>query len=77
MQSWQENPPYNLDAELYEEHLAHTEFKHRMWNAGPCFWWPELKRNDALNEHFLDAVKTDLGGRRVLRRYIFIRRSLI
>ena len=52
-----ESPPYNLDAELYEEHLAHTEFKHRMWNAGPCFWWPELKRNDALNEYFLDTVK--------------------
>ena len=55
----EENPPYNLDAELYREYLANTEFKYRMWNAGPCFWWPKLKRNDALNAHFLDAVKTD------------------
>ena len=55
----EENPPYKLDAELYRTYLANTECKYRMWNAGPCFWWPELKRNDALNTHFLDAVKTD------------------
>ena len=55
----EKDPPYNLDEELYKKHLERTEFKHRMWNAGPSFWWPELKRNDALNADFLDAVKTD------------------
>ena len=49
-----ESPPYNLDAELYEKYLMQTEFEHRMWNTGPCFWWPELKHNDRLNEYFLN-----------------------
>ena len=47
--------PYNLDARLYEEHIESAKFEHHMWNKGPCFWWPKLKRNDELNELFLRA----------------------
>ena len=55
----EEKPPYNLDLELYDKYLASAEFKHRMWNSGPCFRWPALKRDEELNAHFLDALKTD------------------
>ena len=54
-----ENPPYNLDMTLYKTYLEEAEFKHRMWTAGPCFWWPELKYNDTLNEYFMNMVETD------------------
>ena len=48
-----ERPPYNLDAELYKNYLSCAEFEHQMWNSGPCFWWPKLKHNEALNKYFM------------------------
>ena len=57
----EDNPPYGMDPTLYEAHLAATEFKHKMWSKGPCFWWPSLKSNDALSEHF-QTVEDNLLG---------------
>ena len=48
----EDNPPYGMDSTLYENHLAASEFTHKMWSKGPCFWWPSLKSNDALSKHF-------------------------
>ena len=50
-----EEPPFGLDASMFENHLAAARFDHRMWVPGPCFWWPTLKLDDALTEHFFKA----------------------
>ena len=55
----EDKPPYGIDSTLYNSHLAATEFTHKMWSSGPCFWWPKLKSDDALSNHFQTA-DTDL-----------------
>ncbi|MYA36971.1 MAG: hypothetical protein F4030_13185 [Gammaproteobacteria bacterium] len=44
--------PFGLDENLYKNHLASAQFGHDMWVPGPCFWWPRLKSDDDLVEHF-------------------------
>ena len=50
-----EEPPFGLRQQLYEEHLIAARFGHDMWVPGPCFWWPSLKSNDALSKLFFEA----------------------
>ena len=50
-----DDPPYGMGSKLYDDCLAATEFTHKMWIPGPCFWWPGLKNDDALSEHFQTA----------------------
>ena len=51
----EDKPPYGMDLTLYDNCLAATEFTHKMWSPSPCFWWPRLKNDDALSEHFQTA----------------------
>ena len=51
----EDEPPYGIDVTLYNSCLAATEFTGKMWSPGPCFWWPRLKNDDTLSEHFQAA----------------------
>ena len=51
--------PYGLDEALYKEHLEPLRFRDDMWIPRPCFWWPEVKEIEALNERFLNASEGD------------------
>jgi hypothetical protein len=53
-----QTPPYGLEKELYEAHLANNQFSsdYDFWlPSTPCFWWPNLKARDDLNEYFFKA----------------------
>ena len=52
-------PPYGLEKELYEAHLAGQEFGYDYWVPNACFWWPKLKNDEKLNEHFFEAKEGD------------------
>jgi hypothetical protein len=55
-------PPYGLDQELYEKHLKKHQFssEYDFWlPSSPCFWWPDLKAEDELNEYFFKAKEGD------------------
>ena len=45
-------PPFGLDQGVYDEHVASAKFSHDLWVKSPCFWWSELKENEALNDFF-------------------------
>lgn len=47
--------PYGIDQRLYDQYLASARFPHDLWAQYPCFWWPELKRNEDLESAFLDS----------------------
>ena len=48
-------PPFGMDREIYESHVSDTMFKYSVWVDSPCFWWPDLKNNEALNDLFFVA----------------------
>ena len=50
-----DDPQYGMGSKFYDDSLAATEFTHKMWIPSPCFWWPMLKNDDALGEHFQTA----------------------
>lgn len=52
-------PPYGLEKQLYDEHLAGSKFEHDEWVPNPCFWWPKLKGDERLNDYFLKDKATD------------------
>ena len=52
-------PPYGLDKQLYDKHLADNKFEHDEWVPTPCFWWPKLKADERLNDYFLKDRATD------------------
>jgi hypothetical protein len=57
-----QTPPYGLEKELYEAHLAKNQFPtdHDFWlPSTPCFWWPNLKAEETLNEYFFKAKEGD------------------
>ena len=45
-------PPFGLDREIYDKHIVDTVFPHSIWMKSPCFWWPELKSSEELNDLF-------------------------
>ena len=47
--------PFGLDPGVYDEHVADARFPHDLWVKSPCFWWPDLKENEALNDFFFRA----------------------
>ena len=47
--------PFGLDPEIYDKHIADTVFPDNMWVKSPCFWWPDLKNSEALNELYFSA----------------------
>ena len=51
----QSNPPYGLDSELFNRHIKSVEFQHRDWVPSPCFWWPEIKKDDVLRDMFFKS----------------------
>ena len=48
-------PPFGMDREIYENHVSDTMFKHSVWVNSPCFWWPDLKNSESLNDRFFAA----------------------
>ena len=48
-------PPFGMDREIYENHISDTRFMQSVWVKSPCFWWPDLKNNEALNDLFFAA----------------------
>ena len=48
-------PPFGMDREIYENHISDIKFMHDVWVKSPCFWWPDLKTNEALNDLFFAA----------------------
>jgi hypothetical protein len=48
-------PPYGFEQSLYDAHLAGAEYKHDLWVANPCFWWPKLKGDQELDKYFFAA----------------------
>lgn len=51
----QTNPPYGLDSELFDRHVKPTEFQHGDWAPSPCFWWPEVRKDDVLRDRFFKS----------------------
>ena len=54
--------PYGLVEGLYEEYLNENRFppEFDFWlPSSPCFWWPQLKAADELNEYFFKAKEGD------------------
>lgn len=47
--------PFGMDREIYENHISNTIFMHGVWVKSPCFWWPDLKNDEALNDLFFAA----------------------
>ena len=45
-------PSCGLDQDVYHEHVASAKFSQDLWVKSPCFWWSELKENEALNDLF-------------------------
>lgn len=45
-------PPYGLEREIYEKHVAQARFPYTAWTKSPCFWWRSLKSNAELNKMF-------------------------
>ena len=61
LQGWNDavadaSSPFGLDAEFFEAHLEKARFREFAWAPVPCFWWPALKRDDSLREHFFKAA---------------------
>ena len=50
-----ERPPFGLDQEIYDEHISKARFCHDCLLKSPCFWWPKLKENEALNDLFFGS----------------------
>lgn len=50
-----EEPPFGLDHEIYYEHVSDARFSHDHLMKSPCFWWPKLKENQALNDLFFES----------------------
>ena len=50
-----EKPPFGLDQEIYDEHISKARFSHDRFLKSPCFWWPKLKENEALNDLFFGS----------------------
>ncbi len=48
-------PPFGLDTELYDKHLSPAKFVHAEWVHTDSFWWPSLKADEQLNDHFLNS----------------------
>ena len=46
----QEEPPFELDRALYTPYLENAQFQASMWAPVPCFWWPILRADRALDE---------------------------
>jgi len=46
------DPPFGLDEVLFAAHLKQTQFGQGEWPSVPCFWWPTLRENEALNAYF-------------------------
>ena len=54
--------PYGLVEALYERYLKENRFppEFDFWlPSPPCFWWPQLKAADELNEYFFKAKDGD------------------
>lgn len=49
-------PPYSLDEDMYEQHLAPTLFTESVWVPTPSFWWPSLRADERLTELFFEAT---------------------
>ena len=50
-----EQPPFGLNADLFDTHVEETRFVESIWAPAPCFWWPSLKSNDKLMDFFFEA----------------------
>ena len=50
--------PYGIERKLYDEHLSKARFMHDVWVSSACFWWPNLKADEKLNEHFFESTGT-------------------
>ena len=50
-----EKPPFGLDQSVYGEHVAAARFSQDRWVKSPCFWWSQLKENEALNDLFFET----------------------
>ena len=48
-------PSFGLDPRIYDEHVASAKFFFDPWVRSPCFWWPALKENEALNKCFFSS----------------------
>ncbi len=51
----QATPPYGIERDLYDGHIAKASFEHGIWVQRPAFWWSKLKADDKLNERFFAA----------------------
>ena len=50
--SSQTDAPFGFDPKLFKDHLKDAVFEQSLWSPYPCFWWPTLRDNDALNALF-------------------------
>jgi hypothetical protein len=50
-----EQPPFGLDAGLYETYLEPARYRSDMWVTRPVFFWPKLKDDDELGDQFFKA----------------------
>ena len=48
-------PPFGLNQDIYDEHIADARFTYDRLLKSPCFWWPKLKENEALNNLFFES----------------------
>lgn len=46
----QEESPFELDRALFKPYLENAQFQASMWAPVPCFWWPTLRADRALEE---------------------------
>ena len=48
-------PPFGMNQEIYNEYIADSRFSKDRLMKSPCFWWPMLKENEALNDLFFGS----------------------
>jgi hypothetical protein len=45
-------PPFGMVRELYESHVKRHRVRNEIWFDRPCFWWPDLRKDDGLTKLF-------------------------
>jgi hypothetical protein len=50
-------PRFGMDGSLFNSHLEGKRFKYDMWMDKPAFWWPEIRRDEALAEMLYNAAR--------------------
>lgn len=52
-------PPFGMEPDLYEQHIAGAKLQLDVWVPSPAFWWPKIKASEKLNELFVQAKQEE------------------